>query len=277
MYMRIQHAAYHDCTSASLTEPSNRNFQRQSGGDDAGIEANGPKAAEEAGMFDLATAVHDHFKAAIAGDLAAILTDNAELEPQHFGFNLDCLSGDVRHLGRRTEDVDDIDGVVDFVNARIDAFAKDSLPGLTWVNGNNLVAIGGEIDRGEIAGMVRIRRQADHRDGTAGGENAQAVVCSSAELRAIPYGHFSLPYLWYGAPKALLSRLWPLGSNSSPAAMAGASVNGEASWDFSSACPKSHRMSSTSSMPIDNRIISGPIPQAASSSSVNCWCVVVAG
>src|SRR5215471_20168783 len=96
---------------AALAEPSNRNFQRQSGGYDAGIEANVPKAAEEAGMFDLAAPVHDHFKAAIAGDLAAILTDNAELEPQHFGFDLDCLSGDVRHLGRRTEDVDDIDGV----------------------------------------------------------------------------------------------------------------------------------------------------------------------
>jgi hypothetical protein len=95
--------------SASLAELSNRNFQRQSGGDDAGIEANGPKAAEEARMFDLAAPVHDHFKAAIAGDLAAILANNAELEPQHFGFDPDCLSGDVRHLGRRTKDVDDID------------------------------------------------------------------------------------------------------------------------------------------------------------------------
>src|SRR6516165_272638 len=182
-------------TSASLAEPSNRNFQRQPGGDDAGIETNGPKAAEEAGMFDLAAPVHDHFKAAIAGDLSAILADNAELEPQHFGFDLDCLSGDVRHLGRRTKDVDDIDRVVEFVNARIDAFAKDSLPSLTWVDGNDLVAIGGEIDRGEIAGMVRIRRQADHRDGTAGGENAQAVVCGPAVLGAIPYGHFSMLYL----------------------------------------------------------------------------------
>ena len=81
-------------------------------------------------MFDLAAPVHDHFKAAIAGDLAAILADNAKLEPQHFGFDLDGLSGDFRHLGRRTKDVDDIDRVVDFVNARIDAFAKDSLPGL---------------------------------------------------------------------------------------------------------------------------------------------------
>src|SRR5262249_53465366 len=218
---------------AALAEPSKRNFQRQSRGNDAGIEPNDPKAAEEAGMFDLAAP--DHFKAAIAGDLVAILADNAKLEPQHFGFDLDCLSGDVRHLGGRTKDVDDIDRAIDFVNARIRAFAKDSLPGLTWVDGNDLVAIGGEIDRGEIAGMVRIRRQANHRDGTAGGENAQAVVCRSAELSAIPYRHFCLPYLWYGAPKDLLSRLWPLGSNSSAAAMAGASVNGEASWDFSSA------------------------------------------
>ena len=53
----------------------------------------------------------------------------------------------------------------------------------------------GEIDRGEIAGMVRIRRQADHGDGTAGGENAQAVVRGPAELGAISYGHFSVPYL----------------------------------------------------------------------------------
>ena len=227
-------------TSASPAEPSNRNFQRQSGSDDAGIETNGPKAAEEAGMFDLAASVHDHFKATIAGDLAAVLADNAELEPQHFGLDLDGLSGDFRHLDRRTKDVEDIDRVVDFVNAGIHALAKNSLPSLTWVDGNDLVAIGGEIDRGEIAGMVRIRRQADHRDGTAGGENAQPVVCGPAEFGAIPYGHFSMPYLWYGAPKALLSRLWPLGSNSSAAAMVGASVSGEASRDFSSACPKSH-------------------------------------
>ena len=66
---------------AALAEPSNRNFQRQSGGDDAGIEANDPKAAEEAGMFDLAAPVHDHFKAAIAGDLAAILADNVAAAP----------------------------------------------------------------------------------------------------------------------------------------------------------------------------------------------------
>ena len=105
-------------------------------------------------MFDLAAPIHDHFKAAIAGDLAAVFAHNAELEPQHFGFDLHCLSGDVRHLGRRTKDIDDIDRVVDFVNACIDAFAKNSLPGLTWVDGNDLVAIGSEIDRGEIAGMV---------------------------------------------------------------------------------------------------------------------------
>ena len=108
-------------------------------------------------MFYLAAPVHDHFKAAIAGDFASVLADNAELEPQYFGFDLDCLSGDVRHLGRRAKDVDDINRVVDFIDARIDVFAKDSLPGLTWVNGNDLVAIGSEIDRGEIAGMVRIR------------------------------------------------------------------------------------------------------------------------
>src|SRR5689334_3781762 len=101
--LRIQHAAYHHCTlamaGASLAKPSNRNFQRQSRGYDAGIKADGPKAAEEAGMFDLAAPIHDHFEAAIAGDLAAIFADNAELEPQHFGFDLHCLSGDVRHLG----------------------------------------------------------------------------------------------------------------------------------------------------------------------------------
>jgi hypothetical protein len=107
---------------ASLAEPSCRNFQRQSGGDDAGIEADGPKAAEEAGVFDLAAPIHDHFKAAIAGDLAAVFADNAELEPQHFGFDLHCLSGDARHLGRRTKDIDYIDRAVDFFNASIDAF-----------------------------------------------------------------------------------------------------------------------------------------------------------
>ena len=159
--LRIQHVAYHHCTSHGrrfVRQASNRNFQRQSRGDNAGIEANGPKAAEKAGVFDLAAPVHDHFKAAIAGDLAAILADNAKLEPQHFGFDLDCLSGDVRHFGRRTKDIDYVDRAADFVNASIDAFTKDSLPGLTWVDGNDVVAIGGEIDRGEIAGMVRIRR-----------------------------------------------------------------------------------------------------------------------
>ena len=106
-------------------------------------------------MFDLAAAVHDYFKAAIAGDLAAVLADNAELEPEHFGFDFHRLSGDVRHLGRRTKDVDYIDRAADFVNASINAFTEDSLPGLTWVDGNNVVAIGGEIDRGEIAGMIQ--------------------------------------------------------------------------------------------------------------------------
>src|SRR4029077_2906759 len=124
-------------------------------------------------MFDLAAPVHDHFKAAIAGDLAAVLADNAELEPQHFGLDLHRLAGDVRHLGRRTKDIDDIDRMIDFVNASINGFTQDGLPGLTWVDGDDLVAISREVDRGEIAWMVRIRRQADHRDGTAGGENAQ--------------------------------------------------------------------------------------------------------
>jgi hypothetical protein len=93
-------------------------------------------------MFDLAAPVHDHFKAAIAGDLAAVFADNAELEPYHFGFDLHRLSGDVRRLGRRTKNIHYIDRAADFVNASIDAFTKDSLPGLTWVDGNDLVAIG---------------------------------------------------------------------------------------------------------------------------------------
>ena len=40
---------------------------------------------------------------------------------------------------------------------------------------------------------------------------------------------------------------------------------------------KSHRMSSTSSIPMESRIKSGVTPPANWSSSDNCWCVVLAG
>ena len=48
-------------------------------------------------------------------------------------------------------------------------------------------------------------------------------------------------------------------------------------WDFSSAWSRSHKMSSMSSSPIDKRIMSGVMPPARCSSSLSCWCVVLAG
>ena len=46
---------------------------------------------------------------------------------------------------------------------------------------------------------------------------------------------------------------------------------------FPSAWSRSHRMSSTSSIPMESRIKSGVTPPANWSSSDNCWCVVLAG
>ena len=93
-------------------------------------------------MFDLAATVHDHFKTGITGDLGSFLANYAELEPQDFGLDFHGLAGDVGRLSRRTKNIDDINRAVDFVETSKDPFAEDRLPGLTWVDGNDLITIG---------------------------------------------------------------------------------------------------------------------------------------
>ena len=94
--------------SASLAELSNRNFQRQSGGDDAGIEANGPKAAEEARMFDLAAPVHDHFESCCTRPVCGFLIHDAFLHPYRFGPDADRRLDDFRHVLRTPEYIYDV-------------------------------------------------------------------------------------------------------------------------------------------------------------------------
>lgn len=81
-------------------------------------------------MLDFVTAVHDNFKAAITGDFGSFLADNTKLEPQDLGLNLYCLASDLRHVSGRAKHVDDINWLVDFVDAGINRFSEDDLPGL---------------------------------------------------------------------------------------------------------------------------------------------------
>src|SRR5438132_8610879 len=99
------------------TANSHGNFQREPRGEHAGAQPDDAQAAEEARVLDLAAAVHDDLEPGVARDLRAFLVDDTELQPEHLGADLDRLARDLGHLGRGAEDVDDVDRLVDLVDA----------------------------------------------------------------------------------------------------------------------------------------------------------------
>src|SRR5437870_5374384 len=127
------------------------NFQREPRGEYAGAQPDDTQAAEEARVLDLAAAVHDHLEPGVARDFRAFLADDAELQPEHLGADLGRLARDVGHLGRGAEDVDDIDRLVDLVDAAVDAPLEDVLSGLRRIDRDDVVAVGAEVNAGEGA------------------------------------------------------------------------------------------------------------------------------
>src|SRR5439155_12738041 len=104
-----------------------REPHREAAGDHAGVQPDGAEAAEEAGVLDLAAAVHDHLQARLARPLGGLLVDHSELHPEHPGPDLNGLLRDLGHLPRRTKDVHDLDLVVlgRLRQVRVDAPTQD--------------------------------------------------------------------------------------------------------------------------------------------------------
>lgn len=99
-------------------------------------------------MVNLDAAILHYCQAGLLRFLGGFVVADAELEPEDFGADFNGLGGDGWDIFRAAEDIDDLDlfsGGFCFGKGGVDVLAEDGLPGIVWVDGDDVVAYGLEI------------------------------------------------------------------------------------------------------------------------------------
>ncbi len=99
---------------------------------------------------------------ACAGAFRGFFVDHAELHPDHFRARGDGLIHDRRNGRRLAENIDDFDRARHIAQRRIRTPAQHFF--LARIYRNHIVTLRQHINRREMAGPERIRRQPHHRD-----------------------------------------------------------------------------------------------------------------
>src|SRR5580700_835464 len=208
--------------------------------DHARVHACGGEPACDARVFHFHTAVDDDVEAGIVCQPDGFLIDDAVLEPDRFGTDLDGLHGDRHHFFCLSKYVHDVGRPV-LCGARGQRLvARRALNiGVCWIDRPYFEPVRGQISKDEVAGPHRVGASADHEDYPAPVEQGPEICVSRQD-------HFA-----------------------APAAVARAAALRPPS--------RSQIKSSTSSSPTDSRTMSGVTPALSISSSDNCACVVEAG
>jgi hypothetical protein len=97
--------------------------------------------------------------------------DYAKLEPDGFGANGDGRVDNGRNFFGATENVDDVDGLGDVLQARI-GFRAEHFP-FVGIDRNDAIADGLEIGGDFVAGPGGIARKADNGDGFCNAEKIE--------------------------------------------------------------------------------------------------------
>src|ERR1051326_2125406 len=218
-----------------------------------------------------------------------IVTD-AQLQPQHLRADGNGFFGNGRHIFRTAKDIYDVDLLACLLCLRqrgIDTPAQNRLLGVAWIDGDDVVSLGLQVDRHKMAGTILVGGDADDGNVAVPLDDAQAIVHIGACFNCHVVIYLSICWLSVGSRSGRdSSRPYntsimktgegrPPGSKTSP----GGGPKGVrprpsgALREWS----RSHKMSSIFSIPIDTRIRSGVTPPASWSSSESCWCVVLAG
>ena len=139
------------------------------------------ESAEEAGVLDFHALVHDDFEAGIASALGGLVVDDAKLHPDDLGADFDGFFNDGRYIFRHAEDVYDVDGFGNVFHRGVGSPAEDFVrPG---IHRDDVVALGEQIPRGEVAGPVLIARETHHGDVAVGAEDAQPDLPRRGKFR----------------------------------------------------------------------------------------------
>src|SRR6266480_2906491 len=94
-------------------------------------------------MFHLDTAILHERQARFHGFLAYLVIANTQLQPQYFCSNVDCFLCNGRYIFGFTEHIYDFDlfsCLFCFCQRGIDAFAKQCLSHVIWIDENDVIA-----------------------------------------------------------------------------------------------------------------------------------------
>lgn len=129
------------------------------------------EAAEEASVLNFdATVLHEGETSAL-GDLSGFFVANAELEPEHFGTDGGSFPRDRGRVLGFAEDIDNLDLLASCFGlgeGGIDTLAEQGLSGVARVDGDDVVALGLQIDGDEVARSVGVSGDADDGDMVVG-------------------------------------------------------------------------------------------------------------
>jgi hypothetical protein len=122
-------------------------------------------------VFDQEAEVFDGQESGRTGNFTGLRADDAQLEPDGFGADGDGGVDDGRNFLGAAEDVDNIDGLGNVLQART-GFRAEHFP-FVGIDGNDAVADGLEIQGDFVAGAGGIGGEADNGDGSCDAEEIE--------------------------------------------------------------------------------------------------------
>ena len=116
-------------------------------------------------MLDLHTSILDHRQPGLLGFFCGCVVADAQLQPQYFSSNGDGFFGDGRDILCPAKDIHDLDlfsCLFRLCQCGIDTLTQQCLTGVARVDGNNVVALGLQVDSNEMAGAIGVSRNPDN-------------------------------------------------------------------------------------------------------------------